>query len=90
MVKNPSQFFHGAPPLSEEARYVERFHLDGDRLVADVTVTDPVTLSGPWTMQLSWLRDEGYDRMIQIDWDNDRTSVDANGINTIEAEAVGK
>lgn len=88
MVKNPSEFFHGAPPLSEDARYVERFHLDGERLVADVTITDPVTLSAPWTMQLSWLRDDGYDRMIQIDWDNDRTSVDANGLNTIEAEAV--
>lgn len=90
MVKNPSEFFHGAPPLSEEARYVERFRLDGERLVANVTITDPVTLSAPWQMTISWLRDDGYDRMIQIDWDNDRTGVDENGINTIEADTVEK
>ncbi|MGC1271039.1 MAG: hypothetical protein WA842_10630 [Croceibacterium sp.] len=90
MVTNPSEYFHGAPPLSEEARYVERFRLDGDRLVADVTITDPVTLTGPWAMTISWLRDEGYDRMIQINWDNDRTGVDDSGFNTIEAAPVEK
>jgi hypothetical protein len=90
MVKNPSEFFHGAPPLSDDAHYVERMHLDGQRLVSDITITDPTTLTGPWSMTVSWLRDEGYDRMIQIDWDNDRTGVDANGINTIEAAPVEK
>jgi hypothetical protein len=85
MVKTPSEFFHGAPPLSEQARYVERIRLDGERLVADVTITDPVTLAEPWNVSLSWIRDQGFDRMIQVDWDNDRTGVDENGVNTIEA-----
>ena len=87
MVDNPASYFHGAPPLSEDARYEERMHLDGDRLVSDVTITDPKTLSKPWTAQVSWLRDKGFDRMIQIDWNNDRTGVE-NGVNTIEDKAV--
>ena len=87
MVSTPSDYFHGAPPFSEDARYVERIRLDGDRLVSDVTVTDPATLSEPWTVSVAWLRDEGFDRMIQIDWDNDRTSYDGE-FNTIETEVV--
>ena len=88
MVRSPIEYFHGAPPFSEEARYVERIRMEGDRLVSDVTVTDPVTLSEPFVTQVSWVRDEGYDRMIEIDWVNDRTGVDENGVNTIEMEVV--
>ena len=87
MVSTPSDYFHGAPPFSENARYVERIRMDGARLVSDVTVTDPETLSEPFSASVSWLRDEGFDRMIQIDWDNDRTSFDGE-YNTIEAEVV--
>jgi len=87
MVKNPNDYFHGAPSLSEQARYVERIRMDGDRLVSDVTITDPVTLTGAWNVTVSWVRDEGFDRMVQIDWDNDRTGSE-DGINTIEAQAV--
>ena len=88
MVKNPNEYFHGAPPFSEEARYVERIRMEGDRLVSDVTVEDPVTLTEPFVTQVSWVRDEGFDRMIQIDWDNDRTGVDEAGVNTIEEGVV--
>ena len=88
MVRSPIEYFHGAPPFSEEAHYEERIRLEGDRLVSDVTVTDPVTLSEPFVTQVSWVRDEGFDRMIEIDWDNDRTGVDENGVNTIEMEVV--
>ncbi len=87
MVTTPSDFFHGAPPYSEDAVYEERLRLEGDRLVGDYTVTDPARLSEPFHTQVSWLRDEGFDRMIQIDWDNDRTSFDGE-FNTIEALAV--
>jgi hypothetical protein len=87
MVTNPSAYFHGAPPLSEDARYIERIRLEGERLVSEVVITDPVTLSGPWTTQVSWVRDPGFDRMVQIDWDNDRTGV-VDGVNTIEEEVV--
>ena len=88
MVKNPNDYFHGAPPFSEEARYTERIRMEGDRLVSDVTIEDPVTLSEPFVAQVNWVRDEGFDRMIQIDWDNDRTGVGEDGVNTIEEEVV--
>ena len=88
MVKNPSEFFHGAPPYSEDAVYAERIRMDGNRLMMDMTVTDPVTLSAPFNTTISWVRDQGFDRMIQVDWDNDRTGSE-DGINTIESETVG-
>jgi len=87
MVSTPSDYFHGAPPYSEDAVYEERLRLEGDRLVGDYTVTDPTYLNEPFHTQVSWLRDEGFDRMIQIDWDNDRTSFDGE-YNTIESGAV--
>ena len=86
MVTNPNEFFQGGPPLSEEARYVERIWLDGDRLRSEVTIEDPITLSAPWKARLAWVRDEGFDRMIQVDWTNDRTGSDGE-FNTIEPPA---
>jgi hypothetical protein len=86
MVTNPNAYFQGAPPLSEEAHYVERIWLDGDKLRAEMTIEDPVTLSGPWKARLSWVRDEGFDRMVQVDWNNDRTGTDGEN-NTIEPPA---
>jgi hypothetical protein len=86
MVTNPNEFFQGGPPLSEQAHYVERIRLDGDKLRAEMTIEDPVTLSAPWRARLSWVRDEGFDRMIQVDWNNDRTGSDGE-TNTIEPPA---
>lgn len=86
MVTNPNEFFQGGPPLSEEARYRERIRLDGDKLRMELTIEDPVTLSAPWKMNLALVRDEGFDRMIQIDWNNDRTGVEGD-TNTIEPPA---
>ena len=85
-VKNPNEYFHGGPPFSEEARYTERVRLDGERLVDEITIEDPVTLSAPWKVRLTFIRDQGFDRMIQIDFDNDRTGYE-NGVNTIEPPA---
>lgn len=86
MVTNPNEFFQGAPPLSEEARYLERIWLDGETLRAEVTLEDPVTLAAPWKARLAWVRDEAFDRMIQVDWNNDRTGVEGD-TNTIEPPA---
>lgn len=86
MVSNPNDYFQGAPPLSEQARYHERLWLDGDKLRAEMTVEDPLTLSAPWTVKLSWVRDEGFDRMVLVDWNNDRTGSDGE-FNTIEPPA---
>lgn len=81
-VATPSDFFHGAPPFSEEAVYVERMTLEGDRLVSRMTITDPATLSEPWNVEVAFVRDPAFDRMIQIDWENDRTGFDGE-FNTI-------
>jgi len=86
MVTNPNEFFQGGPPLSEEAHYVERIWLAGDKLYDEFTITDPVTLSAPWVAKLTLVRDQGFDRMIQVDWNNDRTGVEGN-TNTIEPPA---
>ena len=83
MVTNPNEFFQGNPPLSEEARYVERIWLDGEKLRSQITITDPVTLSGPWVANTVLVRETAFDRMIQVDWNNDRTGVEGN-TNTIE------
>jgi hypothetical protein len=85
-VQMPYTYFHGGPVFSEEAHYTERMHLDGDRLVSEVTVVDPVTLTGPWSKTVTHVREEGYDRMIQMDFSNDRTG-NENGVNTIEPPA---
>jgi hypothetical protein len=83
MVTNPNEFFQGAPPLSQDARYVERISLEGDKLRIAMTIEDPTTLSAPWKTNLILVRDEGFDRMIQVDWNNDRTGTDGQS-NTIE------
>jgi len=91
MVTNPNEFFQGGAPLSEGARYVERISLDGDKLRIAMTIEDPTTLSAPWKTDLSLIRDEGFDRMIQVDWNNDRTGTDGD-TNTIEpsTQSVGE
>lgn len=83
MVTNPNDFFQGGPPLSEEARYRERIWLEGNKLHAEMTIEDPITLTAPWHLKLRWVRDEAFDRMIQVDWNNDRTGIDGE-TNTIE------
>ncbi|MEO6042008.1 MAG: hypothetical protein ABIP41_08910 [Croceibacterium sp.] len=83
-VQMPYTYFHGAPSFSEEAHYFERVHLEGDRLVDDFRVIDPVTLTAPFSATITHVREPAFDRMIQMDFSNDRTGRDENGINTIE------
>lgn len=79
-VTNPNHYFHSAPTLSEEAHYVERIRMvSPDRIELEITITDPVTLTGPWTNSIAYVRAEGFDRMIHEDYSNDRTQYDENG-----------
>jgi hypothetical protein len=89
-VQMPYTYFHGGPTFSEEARYLERIRMEGDRLHLEFTVEDPVTLTGPWSATIFHVREPGYDRMVQMDFSNDRTGQE-NGVNTIEppADAAG-
>ena len=74
-MKDPNEYFHGAPPLSEGAHYVQRIRLDAPgHLVDDMTITDPTTLTQPWTVHLSFvLADKDFGRMVYDVYDNDRT-----------------
>lgn len=73
-VKNPNYYFHGAPPLSDNARYVERLRrISPTQIENDVTIEDPTTLTGPWKAKVMYALAEGFDRMISIEYDNDRT-----------------
>mgnify|MGYP003576596652 CR=1 FL=1 len=82
-VRNPNRYFFSSPPLSEQARYVERLRKTGpDRIESVMTVTDPVALSAPWVVNLVYERAKGLDRMINDDYDNDRSEVEG-GLFTI-------
>ncbi|MGZ5778647.1 MAG: hypothetical protein ACXWJC_09505 [Croceibacterium sp.] len=73
-VKNPHEYFHGAPPLSDKAHYVQRIRMDKpNHLVNDITIEDSVTLTKPWTAHLAYQPAEGFDRMVYDTYDNDRT-----------------
>jgi hypothetical protein len=87
-VQMPFTYFHGAPTFSEEARYTERITMEGDRLKLEFTVEDPVTLTEPWSATIYQVREEAFDRMVQMDFSNDRTGSE-DGINTIEPPADG-
>jgi hypothetical protein len=74
MVKNPHDYFHGAPPLSEKAHYVQRIRMDKPHhLVDDIVIEDPTTLTGPWKAHLAFMPAEGFERMVYDNYDNDRT-----------------
>jgi hypothetical protein len=82
-VRNPNRYFFSSPPLSEQARYVERLRMTGpDRIESVMTITDPVALSAPWVVNLVYERAKGFDRMMHDDYDNDRSEVE-DGLFTI-------
>ncbi len=89
-VKNPNIYFHGSPLLSEQARYVERIRKVGNRITDDFVITDPVTLTGPWKATVTYQPAEGFDRMISIDYDNDRTDYSGEGTGAIKPPADEK
>lgn len=73
-VKNPHDYFHGAPPLSDKAHYVQRIRMDKPHhLVDDIVIDDPTTLTGPWKAHLAFQPAEGFERMVYDNYDNDRT-----------------
>jgi len=85
-VQMPYTYFHGGPPFSEQAHYYERLRMEGDYLVLDFRVEDPVTLTEPWSATIRHVRETGYDRMMRMDFSNDRTGQE-DGVNTIEPPA---
>jgi hypothetical protein len=65
-----------APPLSDDAHFVEHLRLVAPgRIEGEMTITDPATLTGPWTIPLAYNRIEGLDRLIHDGdtFENDRS-----------------
>lgn len=57
-------FNYMAPPLSEQAHFVERLRaVAPDRIEGEMTITDPVTLAAPWTVRFAFVP-AGIDRLI--------------------------
>ena len=55
----------------------------GDMLRMTLTVDDPTTLTEPYTRTINYVRETSFDRMIQMDFSNDRTDY-SDGVGTIE------
>ena len=73
-VKNPNEYFQGARPLSDQAHYTQRLHLEKPgRLIDDITIDDPRTLTEPWTVHITFVPARGFERMVYDTYDNDRT-----------------
>jgi len=48
-------------PISDQARIVERFTMTGpDSIVYEMTYSDPVVFTAPWTVRLDWQRKDDY------------------------------
>ena len=48
-------------PVGEQARIVERLTMTGpESIVYEITYTDPVVFTQPWTARLDWKRDDKY------------------------------
>jgi len=69
-------FNYMAPPLSEQAHFVERLRaVAPDRIEGEITITDPATLTGPWTVRFAFVP-AGIDRLIH----EGDTLIDRNGV----------
>lgn len=69
------------PPLSEDARFIERLRrTSADRMELVMRVEDPAVLTGPWEVQLAYRRAEGLDRLIHSAFENDRSTVDGESM----------
>jgi len=77
-VRQPGLSFL-SPPLSEKAHYLERLRKVGpDRIEGEMTITDPETLTEPWTIPLAYVRAEGLDRLVYDVFTNDRSELDGD------------
>jgi hypothetical protein len=48
-------------PISDRARILERFTMTGpNAIVYEMTYTDPVVFTAPWTVRLDWRRNDQY------------------------------
>jgi hypothetical protein len=63
-AKFDPEFNYMAPPLSDQAHFTERLRaVAKDRIEGEITITDPVTLSAPWTVKFAFVP-AGIDRLV--------------------------
>jgi hypothetical protein len=63
-AKFDPEFNYMAAPLSEQAHFTERLRaVAKDRIEGEITVTDPATLTGPWTVKFAFVP-AGIDRLV--------------------------
>lgn len=78
-VRSPPVFFQLAPPLSENARYVERLRRTApDRIESEITIEDPDTLTAPWKATVVYVRQGSMDRLVHDSFANDRSELDGD------------
>ena len=64
-VREPNKYFGISAWLSDQAHYTERLRMVApDRIEGEMTIVDPVTLSRPWVVKLTYKRADGFDRLI--------------------------
>ncbi len=72
-----TQFFQGAAPLASRHAIASASWLDGNTLRRRMDDRGSGTPCPPRGRRASrWVRDEAFDRMIQVNWNNDRTGTD--------------
>ena len=79
-----------SPPLSENARFRERYRLAApDRLEADFTITDPELLERPWDVHMVYRRHRVLTRLVHDGdvFENDRIATADGGMTITEASA---
>ncbi|MXO58978.1 hypothetical protein GRI89_05435 [Altererythrobacter salegens] len=78
-VRFDPAFNYAAPPLSEQAHFVERIRMVApDRMEDVMTITDPLYLEKPWTVSLTFIP-AGLDRLT-LDAYDDRNDTEAQTI----------
>ena len=83
-VRNPVKYFYFAPPLSDNAHYAERIRRTGpDSMDIEMTIEDPATLTGPWTVKWKLNREKYVECLVHDAQSNDRTGVEG-GVFTIQ------
>jgi hypothetical protein len=69
------------PPLSDQARFVERLRkIDRDHLELQMTIDDAMVLSQPWAVTILYKRAAGLDRLIHNAFENDRSAVEGDSL----------
>lgn len=80
-VRMGSVFPLPLPPLTEDARFVERIRRTGpDSMEVAMTIEDPSVLTGPWNLKFAYRRAEAVDRLIHDVMENDRSALEGDSL----------